>query len=934
MDFHDENTDPFDEILRSIKASSHDSCLKEEPPSHDFHNKVNQKTDAHQAGPVEFYPSITDTFPPSVFNRAHSGVFSPNLTSSFGSMITPNLAIEPPPPPTHGHTFHFMDISNASRGIARSQTGFEESPLKTSLEFQNDRGMFHSSPTELFSSSPNSSPGALTAFPLSSHNLYGDHVPFTFPKEFGVPIARSNIKGQPGGITGGRKAIRHQRDFSGTSSTTSTVSGLSYDVSPAIDPSALQHPLSKVQTELVGLMNNDTSHIISPFINQVVEQRPDGTITGRYSRPLTSTGRPSHARKTPPGHVKRPRNAFILFRSYACSSNLIPPSVEKDHRQISRIVSHMWKSLAPDERAKWERQAEEEKDLHRKLHPDYRYKPIYRKENFSKKKQARLGSSSASKKKGNSRKNAPLVADCGDFSQESENCSGLHEKTSADLRRERDEEIRCEAVAKVLMETKLSGMILDEVQMEERVLEQVRLVKTNDAQQSQIQPPSEIDNHNPDRASCPNGRNKKPKNKLLTPLQGRRKSVLNRSNSAPPPPSPLRMMDARDVVYNPKARGNRELSPDFPKLKLLDQEEDMSPTMAGEIPSEPGNFTHPAFYPPNFHSQFRSENEFHPLIDSSIRNSGYHHHQFTLSSPEDYENLFPAPDFTFPGEHCFRPQAQQNDVAHAFFNAHMSQTDIHNFNDGDYSSKVGSPLTAPTEQVETGGDLNDRDPRSDDKVGQKDSMKEDYVEKDSVKGLMNGPNIRRTSLNIFTPSMRRRSSLMMTFSDVSNPGLVEALEIARKNATSTSENQDKWGDETIHTSNRRESVVVSGLGEFPVMNLNPSSVVESAQMTIVDHPWLQLARKPENTSGCGPDQIPQAYATLSGTQGSEMESFAEYIDSFETTEAITFDSAIGQDGQTYLFLTREQAETDGLIAQILDAGYGVTYEADVPEGEA
>jgi hypothetical protein len=88
---------------------------------------------------------------------------------------------------------------------------------------------------------------------------------------------------------------------------------------------------------------------------------------------------------------------------------------------------------------------------------------------------------------------------------------------------------------------------------------------------------------------------------------------------------------------------------------------------------------------------------------------------------------------------------------------------------------------------------------------------------------------------------------MMTFSHVSNPGLVEALEIARKNATSTSENQDKWGDKTIHTSNRRESVVVSGLGEFPVMNLNPSSVVESAQMTIVDHPWLQLARKPENS---------------------------------------------------------------------------------------
>jgi hypothetical protein len=39
---------------------------------------------------------------------------------------------------------------------------------------------------------------------------------------------------------------------------------------------------------------------------------------------LTSTGRPSHAKKQPPGHVKRPRNAFILYRTYACANRLIP----------------------------------------------------------------------------------------------------------------------------------------------------------------------------------------------------------------------------------------------------------------------------------------------------------------------------------------------------------------------------------------------------------------------------------------------------------------------------------------------------------------------------------------------------------------------------------------------------------------------------------
>jgi len=53
-------------------------------------------------------------------------------------------------------------------------------------------------------------------------------------------------------------------------------------------------------------------------------------------------------------------------------------------------------------------------------------------------------------------------------------------------------------------------------------------------------------------------------------------------------------------------------------------------------------------------------------------------------------------------------------------------------------------------------------------------------------------------------------------------------------------------------------------------------------------------------------------------------------DVVEPTESVTFNSAIGQDGLTYLFLTKEQAETEGLIAQILDAGFGVTFESDQP----
>ncbi|KAK9900086.1 hypothetical protein P389DRAFT_207655 [Cystobasidium minutum MCA 4210] len=96
---------------------------------------------------------------------------------------------------------------------------------------------------------------------------------------------------------------------------------------------------------------------------------------------MTSTGKPSHARKVPDDHVKRPRNAFILFRSYACTNKLLPPSLGiTDHRQVSRIVGQLWKGLKPEEKAIWEKLAYEEKEKHKLMNPNYRYRPTYRKE--------------------------------------------------------------------------------------------------------------------------------------------------------------------------------------------------------------------------------------------------------------------------------------------------------------------------------------------------------------------------------------------------------------------------------------------------------------------------------------------------------------------------------------------------------------------------
>lgn len=447
--------------------------------------------------PNLFDPKIVDHSIQRTPDSADS-FFSANshLDSSLDMMSGPALALEPPTPIEY--RFQTPNISASARALSRLQTDFNSilQPPYHHQSFEPARlldpacGGAQSSPI-----SPEPS--------LFSPSRYLDEVSFMSPLSYGAPIARR----QQG----------HHRDLSAASSLGSSSSSLQFEFPQVIDPSALAPPP----------LPSPPTQMISPFINQTAEQGPDGSLTGRYQRPLTSTGRPSHARKTPPGHVKRPRNAFILFRSHACAANLIPPTVEKDHRQISRIVSHMWKNLPAEEKGRWEREAEQEKELHRKLHPDYRYKPVYRKDGPAKKKV------STGRRKAANRK-SPV-------SETSPN-SMIEETEESLLQREqeRNEALRCEVVAKILMETKLSGIAMEEGQMEARVSEEIQNVRRNDPQADKIVT---------EKRSPP-------------PLFPRRKS---RAISAPPPPSPIRTMHVHDVVYNPKSRGSRELSPDFPK---------------------------------------------------------------------------------------------------------------------------------------------------------------------------------------------------------------------------------------------------------------------------------------------------------------------------------------------------------------------------------
>lgn len=66
----------------------------------------------------------------------------------------------------------------------------------------------------------------------------------------------------------------------------------------------------------------------------------------------------------PEGHIKRARNAFILFRKHITDSNLIPPTVEVKHQNISVVAAKMWREAPHDVRAKFQEMARIEKEEH------------------------------------------------------------------------------------------------------------------------------------------------------------------------------------------------------------------------------------------------------------------------------------------------------------------------------------------------------------------------------------------------------------------------------------------------------------------------------------------------------------------------------------------------------------------------------------------
>ena len=91
-------------------------------------------------------------------------------------------------------------------------------------------------------------------------------------------------------------------------------------------------------------------------------------------------------------YIKRPENAFILFRRKCCEDRQAAdeaaeePVKKQRQADLSKAISQQWKSLSAEERAYWEDLAKEKKKEHEAMYPNYVYRPQRTKERAKSKK--------------------------------------------------------------------------------------------------------------------------------------------------------------------------------------------------------------------------------------------------------------------------------------------------------------------------------------------------------------------------------------------------------------------------------------------------------------------------------------------------------------------------------------------------------------------
>lgn len=209
------------------------------------------------------------------------------------------------------------------------------------------------------------------------------------PSAMSIPLARTtsstSSRGQTPASSYSSSTHRHH-PYSATSETR----GRPRSTTSASSRSGTEEDDGSDFTGDVASMDLDDSSTGLHLPSFSLSRRPSPTLPAAVApsrAPAKAKAKTSHARKTSPDHIKRPPNAFIIFRSHCCNpteSGEAPdapgtPSAKQladlgitDHRHISRISSYLWKSLLPHEKSYWEQRAKDRKEEHARMYPNYK----------------------------------------------------------------------------------------------------------------------------------------------------------------------------------------------------------------------------------------------------------------------------------------------------------------------------------------------------------------------------------------------------------------------------------------------------------------------------------------------------------------------------------------------------------------------------------
>ncbi|KAA8911987.1 hypothetical protein TRICI_003673 [Trichomonascus ciferrii] len=83
-------------------------------------------------------------------------------------------------------------------------------------------------------------------------------------------------------------------------------------------------------------------------------------------------------RKHKPNYVKRPLNSFMLYRKSQTQSAMaysLSADLKLNHQNISQIIGLMWQTESKELKDEFAKFAGQEKEIHKALHPDYKFCP-------------------------------------------------------------------------------------------------------------------------------------------------------------------------------------------------------------------------------------------------------------------------------------------------------------------------------------------------------------------------------------------------------------------------------------------------------------------------------------------------------------------------------------------------------------------------------